>query len=83
MTSMPHPPVVLRMALACWLCDPPHGLTDAQTAWLRAKLADRTWCPTAGERQALTTPLLAWCARAQPGSLQILQQQCAQEREVS
>ena len=70
---------VLRMACVLWLCDPTHGLTDVQATWLRAKLADRTWCPTAGERQALRTPLLAWCARAQPGNLQLLQAQCCVE----
>ncbi len=66
---------VLRMACALWLCDPAHGLTPAQLAWLTARLANPDWRPTVRERALLKTPLLAWCAARQPGSLAIIAQQ--------
>ena len=74
---MPHPPVVLRMALALYLCDPAHGLSSAQEAWLRARLAERTWVPTAAERARLCGPLLAYAAVHWPGSPEVLERQCA------
>lgn len=76
---MPHPPVVLRMALACWLSDHTHGLADAQEQWLHAHLSDCTWVPTATERAALKGPLLAWITERMPGVSAIVADQFREE----
>ena len=74
MNQMAIQSAVLRMALALYLCDPTHGLTPAQEAWLRARLADRTWIPTPAERARLREPLLAYAAVYWPGSTEVLAQ---------
>ena len=73
-----HTTTVLRMACALWSCDPAHGMTPAQMAWLTARLADPDWRPSARERAALQPVLLGWCARAHPQSLALIEQQFAQ-----
>ena len=76
---MPLPTTtVMRMALCLWLCDDASGLTQAQAAWLRARLDRPDWVPSSGERAALRTPLLQWCAARQSQSLPLIDQQFAE-----